>query len=151
MTGSRGAFKRTPDYLQTRVGNVAKPDLGTKRLCGGCGTKYYDLNRDPITCPKCGTVFIVAQAQRVQKAAKAAAVVEDDEDDETEDDSAEIVSLEEADAEAEGDTSDIDDDDEEVEGDIGGGDDDVFIDDEDEDEENVPGIVVERDDEDTDR
>lgn len=119
---------------------MAKPELGTKRLCGGCGAKYYDLNRDPITCPKCGTVFIVAQAQRVQKAAKAAAVVEDDEDDETEDDSAEIVSLEEADAETEGDASDIDDE-EDVEGDIGG-DEDVFIDDEDEDEESVPGIVV---------
>src|SRR5690242_3681986 len=39
---------------------VAKPELGTKRLCAGCGAKYYDLNKDPITCPKCGTVYEVA-------------------------------------------------------------------------------------------
>lgn len=26
---------------------------GTKRLCPACGTKYYDLERSPITCPKC--------------------------------------------------------------------------------------------------
>ena len=36
---------------------VAKPELGTKRHCAGCGAKFYDLNRDPIVCPKCGTVF----------------------------------------------------------------------------------------------
>src|SRR4029079_10186522 len=36
---------------------VAKPELGTKRLCSGCGAKFYDLSKDPITCPKCGTVF----------------------------------------------------------------------------------------------
>jgi uncharacterized protein (TIGR02300 family) len=39
---------------------VAKPELGTKRLCPNCGTKYYDLNREPIVCPNCGTVFVVA-------------------------------------------------------------------------------------------
>jgi uncharacterized protein (TIGR02300 family) len=39
---------------------VAKPVLGTKRVCPNCGTKYYDLNKDPIVCPHCGTVFEVA-------------------------------------------------------------------------------------------
>ena len=39
---------------------MAKPELGTKRVCPACGTKYYDLNRSPITCPNCGTVFEVA-------------------------------------------------------------------------------------------
>ena len=38
---------------------MAKPELGTKRLCAGCGAKFYDLNKDPITCPKCGTVYEV--------------------------------------------------------------------------------------------
>ncbi|WP_029057710.1 TIGR02300 family protein [Stappia stellulata] len=127
---------------------MAKPELGTKRLCSGCGSKFYDLNRDPITCPKCGTVYIVAQSLRPKKATKAA-VVEDDED-ETEDEGAEIVSLEEADAETEGDAAvSLGDDDEEVEDNTAS--DDVFIDDEDEEDANVPGIVVERDDEDTDR
>ena len=36
---------------------MAKPELGTKRLCGSCGAKFYDLSKDPIVCPKCSTVF----------------------------------------------------------------------------------------------
>src|SRR5215475_9192398 len=32
---------------------VAKPELGTKRLCANCGAKFYDLSKDPIVCPKC--------------------------------------------------------------------------------------------------
>jgi uncharacterized protein (TIGR02300 family) len=39
---------------------VAKPELGTKRLCGNCGAKFYDLNKDPIVCPKCATVMALA-------------------------------------------------------------------------------------------
>jgi len=34
---------------------VSKPEWGTKRICPSCGTRYYDLHRDPIICPKCGT------------------------------------------------------------------------------------------------
>lgn len=36
---------------------MAKPELGIKRMCPNCGAKYYDLNRDPIICPKCGASF----------------------------------------------------------------------------------------------
>jgi uncharacterized protein (TIGR02300 family) len=36
---------------------VTKPELGTKRVCGSCTSKFYDLNKDPIVCPRCGTVF----------------------------------------------------------------------------------------------
>ncbi|HSR71240.1 MAG TPA: TIGR02300 family protein [Kiloniellales bacterium] len=36
---------------------MAKPEWGTKRVCQGCGAKFYDLNRNPIACPKCGTEF----------------------------------------------------------------------------------------------
>jgi uncharacterized protein (TIGR02300 family) len=36
---------------------VAKPEWGTKHSCQSCGAKYYDLQRTPITCPKCGTQF----------------------------------------------------------------------------------------------
>ena len=39
---------------------MAKPELGTKRLCGNCGAKFYDLNKDPIVCPKCHTVLELA-------------------------------------------------------------------------------------------
>ena len=39
---------------------MAKQELGTKRLCAHCGTRFYDLHQSPITCPKCETVFEVA-------------------------------------------------------------------------------------------
>jgi len=35
---------------------VAKPEWGTKRTCQACGARFYDLQRDPIHCPKCGAV-----------------------------------------------------------------------------------------------
>jgi uncharacterized protein (TIGR02300 family) len=34
---------------------MAKPELGTKRVCVSCGTKFYDLMKTPAVCPKCGT------------------------------------------------------------------------------------------------
>jgi uncharacterized protein (TIGR02300 family) len=131
---------------------VAKPELGTKRLCPGCGAKYYDLNRDPISCPKCGTVFEAVMTSRAAKAAKVEEAIEEDED-EDDVEAPEIVTLEEADAEAEGDSDDdvpdLEDDDDVDLGDDES-DDDVFIDDEDEDEDSVPGIQIEVD-EDPDR
>ena len=126
---------------------MAKPELGTKRLCPSCGSKYYDLNRNPITCPKCGTIF---EAVMVSRSAKASKVVEEVEDEDDEDEvGPEIVTLEEADAEAEGasddDVPDIDDDGVDLEDDEDA-DDEIFIDDEEEDDESVPGIRVERED-----
>ena len=87
---------------------MAKPELGTKRLCAGCGAKFYDLNKDPITCPKCGTVYevvVVAPRGRPDAAAAAAAraaAAQPVEPELAETQEAEFVSLEEADAEAEG-------------------------------------------------
>lgn len=34
---------------------MAKPELGTKRVCVSCSTKFYDLQKVPAVCPKCGT------------------------------------------------------------------------------------------------
>jgi len=34
---------------------MAKPELGLKRVCVSCGTKFYDMARAPAVCPKCGT------------------------------------------------------------------------------------------------
>jgi uncharacterized protein (TIGR02300 family) len=34
---------------------MAKPELGLKRQCVACGTRFYDLLRTPAVCPKCGT------------------------------------------------------------------------------------------------
>lgn len=36
---------------------MAKPELGSKHQCQNCGAKFFDLNKDPVVCPKCGTVF----------------------------------------------------------------------------------------------
>ena len=36
---------------------MAKPEWGTKRICPSCGTRYYDLMREPVVCPKCSTPF----------------------------------------------------------------------------------------------
>jgi uncharacterized protein (TIGR02300 family) len=90
---------------------VAKPELGTKRLCGSCGAKFYDLSKDPIVCPKCGTTFVIAApvSRRADAAAAAAAASAaaaaarvPAEAAELEPADAEFVSLEEADAEAQG-------------------------------------------------
>ncbi len=36
---------------------MTKAQWGTKRICQSCGTRFYDLRRTPIKCPKCGTIF----------------------------------------------------------------------------------------------
>jgi uncharacterized protein (TIGR02300 family) len=81
---------------------VAKPELGTKRLCAGCGAKFYDLNKDPITCPKCGTVYEVAVVAPRGRPDAARAAPQAAEPEVAEPTDAEFVTLEEADAEAEG-------------------------------------------------
>ena len=82
---------------------MAKPDLGTKRLCAGCGAKFYDLNRTPIVCPKCETVFVPVvrrAAHAARYAPKPVPVVAEAVVPETAD--AEFVSLEDAEAEQQG-------------------------------------------------
>jgi uncharacterized protein (TIGR02300 family) len=41
-----------------------KAERGTKRTCQNteCGSRFYDLNRDPATCPICGAVYQLASA-----------------------------------------------------------------------------------------
>ncbi len=33
---------------------MAKPVLGSKRVCVACQARFYDLTRTPALCPKCG-------------------------------------------------------------------------------------------------
>ena len=35
---------------------MAKPELGMKRICVSCATRFYDLTKVPAVCPKCATV-----------------------------------------------------------------------------------------------
>jgi uncharacterized protein (TIGR02300 family) len=39
---------------------VAKPDLGTKRVCPDTGRKFYDLNKTPVISPYTGKVVPIA-------------------------------------------------------------------------------------------
>jgi uncharacterized protein (TIGR02300 family) len=43
---------------------ATKAERGTKRTCqnGSCGARFYDLNRAPITCPMCSSVFVPTAA-----------------------------------------------------------------------------------------
>ena len=89
----------------TKDGIVAKPELGTKRLCAGCGAKFYDLNKDPIHCPKCGAVYEVVVATRPVRPGAAPVAPRPPVPEEApapEPQEVETVSLEEADAEAQG-------------------------------------------------
>jgi len=130
---------------------VAKAELGTKRLCANCGAKFYDLNKDPIHCPKCGTVHVVApvvtRAPRPEPAPPVAPrppVAPVEEVVVPEPQEVETVSLEEADAEAQGDkkpaTTEPEIEEEEVE--IGETiDDDTFIEEQEEEDADVTDII----------
>jgi uncharacterized protein (TIGR02300 family) len=90
---------------------VAKPELGSKRLCASCAAKFYDLNKTPITCPKCGTPFeVVPETTRPRFDKRAAAREPEVEAEEVQE--AELISLEEADAEAQGKQADAAEDEE---------------------------------------
>jgi len=123
---------------------VAKPELGTKRLCASCGAKFYDLNKDPIVCPKCETVFVVpvvtTRATR-SDAARAAPVKNVAVEPETTD--ADFVSLEDADAEASGGKKAAAGEDVDVEDDAGedSSDDDTFIEETDDNDDDVTDII----------
>ena len=118
---------------------MAKPELGTKRICPETGRKFYDLNKDPIVSPYTGQSY-----PRSYFDSGTATIVEEEEETEDkeldlEENGAEIVSLEEADDEAKGgDDVDLGDDDE----------DDTFLADDEEDEDDVTGIIGVGDDDD---
>jgi uncharacterized protein (TIGR02300 family) len=132
---------------------VAKPELGTKRLCGNCGAKFYDLNKDPIVCPKCATVMALAAvtARPRPEPPRPAAVAAEEEVAAPETAEAEFVSLEEADAEAAGKKAPageaVEGAEEEVELEDEPMDDATFIEEQEEGDEDVTDIIGDVDDE----
>lgn len=126
---------------------MAKPELGTKRICPETGRKFYDLNKDPIVSPFTGATY-----PRSYFDSSVRSIVEDDSEAEdkeieAEDDGIELVSLEEADEEAKGDDDlDLGDDEDDV--DLGDDDDDTFLADDEEDEDDVSGMINVGDDDD---
>ncbi len=113
---------------------MAKPELGAKRQCQNCGAKFFDLNKDPIVCPKCGTVFqgLVARAER------ATAKEEEAEDEAVAPAGVELVSLDEVEA-AEEKVAEPVVDEIEVEDDDTA--DDPFLEAEEEDEDDVSALI----------
>lgn len=133
---------------------MTKAELGIKRLCANCAAKYYDLNKDPIICPRCGTQFEAPPAAKPRTQAAAAAqtaapVVEATETEEAP--AAELVSLEEADEEsADSGAVKIEvDDDSEIETNDEEEDDTFLADDEDEANDDVSDIIGDVDEEET--
>lgn len=112
---------------------MVKPDLGNKRQCQHCATKFFDFNKSPILCPKCGATFVAAPV-RASAAARAAVVDDDEVEVET---GAELVSLEDADAEdkAVEAVEDVEIEDE------GGDEDDTFLAEEEEDDDDVSDLI----------
>jgi uncharacterized protein (TIGR02300 family) len=129
---------------------VAKPELGTKRLCASCGAKFYDLNKDPIHCPKCGAVYEVVVATRPVRPAAAPVAPRPPVPEEApapEPQEVETVSLEDADAEAQGAAkkpapaeAGIEEE-EEVEMDKSFNDEDTFIEEQEEEDADVTDII----------
>jgi uncharacterized protein (TIGR02300 family) len=140
---------------------VAKPELGTKRVCPDTGRKFYDLNKTPVVSPYTGKIVPIAAAPtrgaRTEAAAAArnAAVVEPEVAPESAE--TEFVSLEDADAEQQSPNkakpaaadADVDTEDEDVEIDESL-DDAAFIEEEEEGDEDVTDIIgdgIEKEDE----
>ena len=112
---------------------MAKPELGTKRQCRSCDNRFYDLNRDPILCPKCGAVF---QLHEGKPTSPEGGEVGSEEEAKVE--PAEIVSLEEA----EGATADkVTEADDEVEAAEGSGAEETFLEEEEEGEDDVSTLI----------
>jgi uncharacterized protein (TIGR02300 family) len=104
-----------------------------------CGARFYDLNRDPATCPKCGAVNQVAAGVAPTRVAAPAMAARAPRVEEVEVEPAgpEIVSLEEVAAseaapEATGDDIEIAED---------VGTEDTFLEEEEESEDDVSGLI----------
>ena len=85
---------------------MAKSELGTKRVCPETGRKFYDLNKSPVVSPYTGKVVPVeappVSRARPEPVTAAPRTVPAEEVAVPEPAEAEFVSLEEADAEAQG-------------------------------------------------
>src|SRR5262245_56774372 len=86
---------------QHRGMSMSKPARGTKRVCSSCGARFYNLNRTPIICPACQSIYQAAPppppSRRWGRAQPAEArKVEEQEADVPVLEGPEIVSLEEA-------------------------------------------------------
>ncbi len=132
---------------------MTKPDLGVKRDCPECGTRFYDLKKEPAHCPKCEHEFIPEALLKPRRGRKEDEV----EKPVVEKPAGKETTLENADKEKlaakskrqpglDGDADDDDDDDDDELagiGDIG-----VDLDDDDDDDDEDDGLLDDDDDDD---
>lgn len=135
----------TPSFAAPKGLAVAKPELGTKRVCPVTGRKFYDLNRDPVVSPYTGESyprsFFEPAARGGRAEPRAAAAVEEGEDEVAD---VEVISLEEADEESAGAKVVVADDDIDVDEDLGdAGDDDTFLEEDEDDGDDVSDLIGE--------
>jgi uncharacterized protein (TIGR02300 family) len=134
--------------LLTRL-DVAKNELGTKRVDPETGRKFYDLNKDPIVSPYTGKTY----PRSYFEDGKIAALEEEEEVaekevDAEEEEGVEVVSLEEADEDVKAgdELPDLGDDEDDV--DLGDDEDDTFLADEEEEDDDVADMIGVGDDDD---
>jgi uncharacterized protein (TIGR02300 family) len=130
---------------------VAKPELGTKRVCPDTGRKFYDLNKDPVISPYTGKVVPVelptARARPEQAAApvaRPAAAAPAEEVATPEPQEAEFVSLEDAEAESQGSKAPVETSEPDIEEDVEMDeslDDATFIEEQEEEDADVTDII----------
>lgn len=124
---------------------MAKAELGTKRVCPTTGRKFYDLNKDPVISPYTGEIVPIAplptSSRRSAPVAPVAPLAPEVETPEAAE--VEMVSLEEADAEAEGGKKEaVAEGEEDVEvADEGGTEDDTFLETDEDEGDDVSDIV----------
>jgi uncharacterized protein (TIGR02300 family) len=102
-------FNSSLRFIKEKKENIMA-DRGLKRLCGACGTKFYDFGKLPIVCPSCETEFtgeVVVKSRRAKSSIVADTVTRadiekknrealtDDDDDEEDDDTISLDDVEE--------------------------------------------------------
>ena len=107
---------------------MPKDEWGVKRLCPHCASRFYDLRRDPMTCPECGHTFSAESLVATRGRAMIAEKVVAKERDLDLDDLADEADLEDAGPDAELDDDLLEDDEDDNVSlddiaDVGGGDD----------------------------
>lgn len=122
---------------------MAKPELGTKRICPVTGRKFYDLNKDPIVSPFTGESYPRSYFEPAARGASRTETRSVPEDAEGEDTEAEVISLEEADEEAAGSAKVTAADDVDVDDDIEAADDDTFLEEDEDDGDDVSDLIGE--------
>jgi uncharacterized protein (TIGR02300 family) len=127
---------------------LVNAELGTKRTCPNCAARFYDLLKNPIQCPKCGTSFVAAailpSKGEYPSAAQAPKVREKVEAEPAENADVELISLEDVEEEGKDDDEtagiedvDLGEDEEPAEGE----EDDTFLVVEEEEGDNVSGLL----------